>query len=94
MVPKNGPKVKKGGLKTKNNTKAGNNSSLNWAVTKMFLPQFKTCWGSSLTSNLLIFDFWAYLHPKKAQIPQNIIVFFIENWDKIGPWFLDILIAR
>ena len=34
--------------------------------------------GANLTSDLLIFDIWAHICPKKTQIPQKVIVFLIE----------------
>ena len=39
--------------------------------------------GANLVSDLLIFEFWALFCPKKHQIEQKVIVFFIENWDQI-----------
>ena len=42
------------------------------------------------------FNVWPrpFFHQKTTKIGQKVIVFFLKNWDKIGPWFCDFWIAR
>ena len=88
--PKTGPKSKKWVRKQSNDTKAGITRYCNELRPTFFTnsqtsPDDFQKSGDNLTSDLLIFNFWACFCPKKHQIPQKVIVFLIQNCDQIEP---------
>ena len=85
MAPKNGPKFKNRGPKNKkNNTQAGITRDGNELSPKLFYDKLDHI--NDLPKKWY-FDRQPIFTQKTPQIPQKVIVFFIENWEKIGPAF-------
>ena len=71
------------------------NSKLEIAGTKIFwLKYVLELWDCNRVGQILIQTFNVWPRPlfqqKTAKIRQKVIVFFIKNWEQIGPWFCDI----